>query len=51
MYTIGYDVGSSSIKIALVEAKTHKKVAVITEPQNEMPIHRKTAQQILPWRM
>ena len=39
MYTIGYDVGSSSIKIALVEAKTHKKVAVITEPQQEMPIH------------
>ena len=38
-YTIGFDVGSSSVKIALVEAHSKKKIAVITEPQEEMPIH------------
>lgn len=42
-YTIGYDIGSSSVKIALVEAKTNKKIAVITEPQEEMPIHAEKA--------
>jgi len=38
-YTIGYDIGSSSVKIALVEASSNKSVAVVTEPEHEMPIH------------
>ena len=42
-YTIGYDIGSSSVKIALVEVSTNKKIAVITEPQEEMPIHAEKA--------
>ena len=40
-YTIGYDIGSSSIKIALVESTTYKSIAVVSEPQNEMPISTK----------
>jgi len=42
-YTIGYDIGSSSVKIALVEADTNKSIAVVTEPQDEMPIHAEKA--------
>jgi xylulokinase len=38
MYYIGYDIGSSSVKLALVEAATGKKVIVLNEPQNEMEI-------------
>ena len=38
-YTIGFDIGSSSVKIALVEAHSKKTIGVITEPQDEMPIH------------
>lgn len=38
MYYIGYDIGSSSVKAALVEAETGKKVIVLNEPQNEMEI-------------
>lgn len=38
MYYIGYDIGSSSVKAALVEAATGKKVIVLNEPQNEMEI-------------
>lgn len=38
MYTIGYDIGSSSIKIALVQTDTNQNVAVIQEPETEMPI-------------
>lgn len=38
MYYIGYDVGSSSIKIAIVEAATGEKIIVLNEPQDEMEI-------------
>ena len=36
MYTIGYDIGSSSVKAALVEAKTGKVLARVTAPETEM---------------
>ncbi len=48
MYYIGYDIGSSSIKIALVEAATGKKMVAIHEPQDEMEIiayHKDWAEQ------
>ncbi len=38
MYTIGYDLGSSSVKVALVDTKRNKKVAVVSEPKYEMGI-------------
>lgn len=38
MYTLGYDIGSSSVKIALVEETSQKAVCIINEPQTEMPI-------------
>jgi len=38
MYYIGYDIGSSSVKAAVVEAETGKKIIVLNEPQNEMEI-------------
>jgi len=36
MYSIGYDIGSSSIKAALVETATGRSVAVVSEPSVEM---------------
>ena len=40
-YTIGYDIGSSSVKIALVDRTTYISKAVISEPKNEMSITAK----------
>lgn len=41
MYYIGYDIGSSSIKAALVESASGKAVQVLQEPANEMHIEAK----------
>ncbi len=38
MYYIGYDLGSSSVKVAIVNAKTGEKLSALHEPQNEMEI-------------
>ncbi|MBE16932.1 MAG: carbohydrate kinase [Cytophagaceae bacterium] len=38
MIYIGYDIGSSSVKAAVVDAKTGKALAVATSPSNEMSI-------------
>ncbi len=39
MYLLGYDIGSSSIKAALVNCKTKETVAVVQSPKSEMEIH------------
>ena len=36
MYFIGYDIGSSSIKTALVNSATGKSIALLSEPKKEM---------------
>jgi xylulokinase len=38
MYYLGVDIGSSSIKVALVKSKTGKVVGVLKEPREEMSI-------------
>jgi len=48
MYYIGYDIGSSSVKVALVEAATGEKIVALHEPQDEMEIiayHKDWAEQ------
>jgi xylulokinase len=37
-YTLGYDIGSSSVKAALLEIETGRTVASAFSPANEMPI-------------
>lgn len=39
MYNLGIDIGSSSIKVALVEINTGKSIGVLQEPQQEMLIY------------
>lgn len=39
MYLLGYDLGSSSIKVALIDANTREKVAFSQYPAQEMDIH------------
>lgn len=38
MFWIGFDMGSSSIKVALIDAQDGSPVAVVQQPQREMPI-------------
>ncbi len=38
MYYLGFDIGSSSVKVALVEASTGKKLVALHEPSDEMSI-------------
>ncbi|AWX43658.1 Xylulokinase [Flagellimonas maritima] len=39
MYYLGIDLGSSSVKIALVEKTTGASIAIVQEPENEMSIY------------
>lgn len=39
MYYIGFDIGSSSVKVAIVNAATGENLAAVHEPENEMEIN------------
>ncbi|RDY61976.1 xylulokinase [Flagellimonas nanhaiensis] len=39
MYFLGLDIGSSSVKIALVDSKTGKNLGVVQEPEEEMSMY------------
>ncbi|MFD1316534.1 xylulokinase [Namhaeicola litoreus] len=39
MYYLGLDIGSSSIKVALVEVETGKAIGVVNEPEKEMGMY------------
>ncbi|MEL7004732.1 MAG: FGGY family carbohydrate kinase [Bacteroidota bacterium] len=39
MHYIGYDIGSSSIKAALINAENNKTLGIVNYPDQEMPIH------------
>lgn len=36
MYYIGFDIGSSSVKVAIVEIISGKSIGVVQEPETEM---------------
>jgi len=38
LYYIGYDLGSSSVKVAIVNAQTGQNIITLNEPENEMSI-------------
>ena len=38
MKTLGIDIGSSSVKVAILDVATGKRVASVTLPEKEMPI-------------
>ena len=38
LYYIGYDLGSSSVKVAIVDANTGQNIISLNEPSNEMEI-------------
>ena len=43
MYFLGVDIGSSSIKVALVNANTGEKIGVVQVPEEEMPMYSEKA--------
>ncbi|MFT6214720.1 MAG: xylulokinase [Roseivirga sp.] len=42
MYLLGYDIGSSSVKAALIHAKTGNTLAIASFPKHELPIDAPT---------
>ena len=45
MYRVGYDIGSSSMKPALVDLNAGKKVAIVQHPASEIVIQARWAEQ------